>query len=93
MKFLKIIDTFINDMPEQFERLEKAIADENWQECISQAHKMKGASGNVAAGAMRQSAANLEKNCREGRVSEAAVLARDLRVQFDRFLQYAAEVL
>jgi len=89
----KIIKTFVDDMPEQFERLEKAIAEEDWQECISQAHKMKGASGNVAAGAMRQSAANLEKNCREGRVSEAAVLARDLREQFDRFLQHASEVL
>jgi PAS domain S-box-containing protein len=87
----KIIRTFIDDMPEQFVRLDRAISEENWEECISQAHKMKGAAGNVAAMAMRQSAANLEKNCREGRFADAEVLAADLHGQFERFLQQSTE--
>lgn len=89
---MKIIKTFIDDMPEQLERLDKAVNEENWQDCVSQAHKMKGAAGNVSAMAMRQSAANLEKNCREGKTADASVLAKDLREQFDRFLRQTMEV-
>ncbi len=87
----RIIKTFVEDMPEQLDRLTKAMQNSNWQECVSQAHKIKGASGNVAASSMRQSAANLEKNCQEGNTNDVELLTEDLREQFKRFVAKTME--
>lgn len=88
----RIIKTFVEDMPEQLLSLEAALNEENWDKCIRQAHRIKGAAGSVAADSMRQSAMNMEKVCREGKYRDLGVLAKDLREQFDRFVRQTKEI-
>ena len=56
------------------------------------AHAIKGASGNIAALRMQQTAATLEKSAKEGDLTEAPQLLATLQFEYGAFIEALAAV-
>jgi HPt (histidine-containing phosphotransfer) domain-containing protein len=76
-------DTFLQDMPGQIEAVHELVGRGETRLAGAQAHKIKGAAGNVGGDALRAVAAAMEQAAQQG--DEAALKARlpELRRQFD----------
>ncbi len=86
----EVLQIFLADAPEMLDDLEAAIADNNIEEVLRLAHKLKGTSGMAAVGEMEALAEAMEHEAREGDISNAPKLLdrlRSLLPQVRRFLE------
>ena len=60
-KFARIVDSFIERLPQQLVEMQKAIDCQDFEAVSSLAHWLKGAGGNVGFGVFTESAGNLEQ--------------------------------
>ena len=76
------ISTFLDDMPVQIDRLRKLIKQGQAQQGGAQAHKIKGASGYVAAGAFQKTALKMEQAGKAGDLRGLEQLLPEIGEQF-----------
>ena len=62
----KMIGTFLQDLPDQIEQLQAHVAAGGLASAGPQAHKLKGAAGNMGAEALAALMSDLEKACLAG---------------------------
>lgn len=60
-EFREIVQLFVDQLDEELAQLQAARASEDWRQLNRRAHALKGASGNMGALALAESAASLEK--------------------------------
>jgi len=84
-----IIAGFLDDMPGQIEALKSFVENGQAEQAGAQAHKIKGAAGNVAAQALQEAAHAME---RAGRAGDGESLRRLLPEVEERFLQLKIQV-
>jgi len=77
-----IIDGFLEDIPGQIDALKEALEQGDAPVVRHQAHTIKGASANIGAEALRQTAHAVEKAGEAGNLDEAASLAPEIDAQF-----------
>ncbi|MEN6624724.1 MAG: response regulator [Candidatus Sumerlaeia bacterium] len=70
----ELIATFLGDMKDQFQELAAAVAADNCEQVQRQAHKIKGASANLSAIAMRNTARSIEAAAKSNDPDEARAL-------------------
>lgn len=78
------INTFLEDMPGQIDTLEELIKQGQAQKSGAQAHKIKGASGYVAAGAFHDTALEMEQAGKAGDLKALEQLLPEIGNQFNR---------
>jgi HPt (histidine-containing phosphotransfer) domain-containing protein len=78
-----IIETFLGDMPAQIKQLKSHVLARETQRIGQQAHKIKGASGNVGGEALSASAAALEQAAKTGDPSQIAARTAELAAQLE----------
>ncbi|NWH03667.1 ABC transporter substrate binding protein [Desulfobacter latus] len=78
------INTFLDDMPGQIDMLTELIKQGQTQEGAAQAHKIKGASGYVAAGAFQETALKMEQAGKAGDLRGLEQLLPEIGEQFSR---------
>jgi signal transduction histidine kinase/CheY-like chemotaxis protein/HPt (histidine-containing phosphotransfer) domain-containing protein len=86
----KIIDRFIEDIPQQIEKLRGFLAAADGPAVERQAHAINGASANVGAEALRYTALNIEKAAAKGSLKRAGEELSDLITESDRFKEAVA---
>jgi HPt (histidine-containing phosphotransfer) domain-containing protein len=75
---LEVLEDFLADLPFQLERLEQAFAQGDLPALAQRAHTIKGASSNVSALVLQQSAATLELAARNGDLDKTGVCLTSL---------------
>jgi CheY-like chemotaxis protein/HPt (histidine-containing phosphotransfer) domain-containing protein len=78
------INTFLEDMPDQIDTLEELIKQGQTQKGAAQAHKIKGASGYVAAGEFHNTALEMEQAGKAGDLKTLEQLLPEIGAQFNR---------
>jgi len=78
------IGTFLEDMPGQIDMLKELIKQGQTQKAGAQAHKIKGASGYVAAGAFHKTALTMEQAGKAGNLKGLEQLLPEIGEQFSR---------
>jgi len=80
----KIIAVFMKDIPGQLEELKQGLSHKDASVVERQAHRIKGASANVGAQALRDVAFETEMAGRDGNMDRAAALVGNLQQEFER---------
>jgi PAS domain S-box-containing protein len=80
----EIVDVFIEDIPVQLEELKQGIKENDAAVIRAQGHRIKGASANVGAEAMRQAAYKIELAGTDGKLNTAPGLVAKLEHEFER---------
>lgn len=80
---IDVLKTFVRDGFNTMERLERAIQDGQCRACEELAHRLTGASRNLGAERLGQIALALENLGREGDLSSAGPLLKELRKEFE----------
>jgi CheY-like chemotaxis protein/HPt (histidine-containing phosphotransfer) domain-containing protein len=88
-----VLETFLQDLPTEIERLEGFAAAGDTEGVRRQAHRLKGAAGSTGAHAMRQLAAALEVAARAGDPVAVRGLAEQVGIQFQALKQALDEEL
>ena len=83
----EIIETFVDDVPEQLAKLKEGLDGNDAALVKRQAHRIKGASANVGAGRMRDCAARLEDTGRAKQLEGALDTFGELEDEFARVRQ------
>jgi signal transduction histidine kinase/DNA-binding response OmpR family regulator/HPt (histidine-containing phosphotransfer) domain-containing protein len=78
----EIVSVFMDDMPGQLKALRQALEDGNADVVRQKGHRIKGASANIQAHAMRELAYEIEKAGKESRMAMAAVFSDKLEMEF-----------
>jgi CheY-like chemotaxis protein/HPt (histidine-containing phosphotransfer) domain-containing protein len=82
---LRIVqESFLNEVPQDIEVLQKLVARGEAKLAGMQAHKIKGAAANVGAEALREVAAAMEKAGKEGNAIVLPQHLRELQQRFDQ---------
>ena len=84
---LRIIQRFIRETHERLEALEKAVDIGDSILLERTAHRLKGSSGSIGARRMAQLCARLEGFGSEGGMREAAIVLRDINVEYHKTLR------
>ncbi|MBN1592005.1 MAG: response regulator [Candidatus Coatesbacteria bacterium] len=79
----EIMDAFLMDIPIQIEVLERALSEADEETARRQAHTIKGASGNVSAGSLKDLASEMEDLCSQGDMRQAQGLMKSLIREFE----------
>ena len=79
-----LIDSFIQSVGESLDRVESHMSGGQWDGCLRDAHKIKGASATLGATGLRQTATELEEACRDGATERAPALAGVLREEYEK---------
>jgi signal transduction histidine kinase/CheY-like chemotaxis protein/HPt (histidine-containing phosphotransfer) domain-containing protein len=87
----QVIESFLTELPQQVELLEKAVTDEDAVEALRAAHALKGASGTAGAVALRDSAYAMEVACRAEDLPQAKALLDQVRSEYGRLLEWRRE--
>jgi signal transduction histidine kinase/DNA-binding response OmpR family regulator len=82
----RFIEMFTKNVTGYMESLASAIQSKDCEQIRIQAHTIKGASGNIAARKMWETAAAMEGHARENRLDEAIALLPQLKSDFDVFI-------
>jgi HPt (histidine-containing phosphotransfer) domain-containing protein len=80
-----VLAGFLEDMPRQMAQLKESVKEKNAGKAGSLAHKIKGASGNMGAYALQETAYAMEKAGKGGNVPELERLMPELEKRFDAF--------
>ena len=84
-----VVEAFLEDMPEQMADLQRFLENGKVAEAVSQAHKIKGAAGNIAARLFHETACDMEKAGRAGDLGKLNELLPQLESQFADFRKTA----
>ena len=80
----KLIEGFLDDMPEQFEALREFLAAGDRRSTERQAHTLKSASASMGGEAMRALASEMEKEAKAGNLTYVTAHLPELKKQFER---------
>jgi HPt (histidine-containing phosphotransfer) domain-containing protein len=83
----RVLAKFQQRFGENLEELEKALEAYDPEGIVQVAHRLKGESANVAAGGLRDHAAEIERLGREGRVSDIPPCLAQLRTEWSHFTE------
>jgi CheY-like chemotaxis protein len=78
-----IIAGFLEDIPEQIQRLEELIAQGESEEAGYQSHRIKGAAASIEGGALKALAYEMEKAGKSGDIDGLKKLFSELKNQFE----------
>ncbi len=81
----EITDVFLEDIPAQLEQLRQGLSDNDATLVQGQGHRIKGASANLQAEAMREVAYEIEIAGRDGKLDSALPLVAKLEQEFENF--------
>jgi two-component system, sensor histidine kinase and response regulator len=79
----KIIKIFLQDMPGQMQTMKELVEQDKLEQAEDQAHKIKGAAGNIGGMAMYETAYAMERAGRSGDFNQVQSLMSHLEQQFD----------
>ena len=80
----ELVEIFVREMGPRFTRLDKAVADEDPDALMREAHGIKGTSLSIGAGPLARIARVLEEGGHNGSVEGAGSVLRDLRREYER---------
>ncbi len=81
----QFLGMFIRNVSGFMEALQSAIGRGDLEQIRVQAHTIKGAAGNISAGKIRKTAAEIEADAREGRLDRTGILFPQLAEEFAAF--------
>jgi CheY-like chemotaxis protein/HPt (histidine-containing phosphotransfer) domain-containing protein len=82
--FKEIIVTFLDDAPNQIEKLKKALEEKDSKRVERQAHLLKGAALNIGGNGFQAAARELEEAGREGDLTKALSLVAVFDLEFEK---------
>lgn len=82
----RIGSVFYDDIPRQFKKLEEAIENSDVELARRQAHSIKGASSNIRANVLKDTAYELEKAAQKGDMEESARISCVLKQDLEKVL-------
>jgi HPt (histidine-containing phosphotransfer) domain-containing protein len=83
--FIKdIIGDYLNEMPKYLAELDSSLASSELGIMVRAAHTIKGASANVGAARVRETAARLESQAKKGTLDGSSILVRLLHREVER---------
>lgn len=85
----EVIETFLNTVPEQIDKLEAAIKEGHSEQVFDIAHRMKSSGSSIGALGFAEAAADIEQVARQGTTENTSALLQTLKSKFDE----VAEVL
>ena len=85
----RILSRFQSRFQEDWSELERAVSQRNAEQTACVAHRLKGASANAAAHAIRERAAEIEKLARGQSLLEIPACLEELQQDWSRFHQSA----
>ena len=88
---LELLQLFIEDSVNQLKNLKIAIANQDTESIRNIAHYLKGASANLGANSMYQSAFQLEGVARDHQLDTAETLLTELKVGLNQVQDYVAD--
>ncbi len=83
----KLVTSFLNDFPQQLSVLQISIEKTQTEATRKQAHKMKGALGNLGANLLYQKMWQLEKACKNNNSDRIAQLATEIPQDYEALQQ------
>jgi CheY-like chemotaxis protein/anti-sigma regulatory factor (Ser/Thr protein kinase) len=83
----ELIEEFLKEIPQRLSDLANALDKKNYQQIRSQAHTIKGTSGNMGAISLQKVAARLEAAGQANDIETAASLINQLQDQFENFVK------
>jgi len=83
-KFRQIIVKFIESLAERREQMQRALADDRWDDLARSAHWLKGAGGTVGFECFTEPARRLERAARRGQPQDAENCLREIDCLIDR---------
>ncbi len=86
----RVLAKFQGRFSGQLDELESALADEDVEQIVLLAHRLKGESASVAASGLRDRAEEIEKLGRSHQVSEISSSLQQLRSEWDSFAESVA---
>jgi HPt (histidine-containing phosphotransfer) domain-containing protein len=89
----RVVDTFVKQLNEDIPQLVADIRDGRLEEASRLAHRIKGASANVAAEALRADAESLEQLLRDGRQDDARGSLANLETDWQHYVNQTTSFL
>lgn len=89
----ELYNLYLTDTAKRLEEIRHALATKNTEKCGKVAHAVKGSSGNVGAGHMRELAARLEKHDWVADPAAGNTLIARLDAEFSRVQSFVQEFL
>ncbi len=89
----EILDIYLEDTGERFSLLEVAVKDEDIETLISEAHSLKGASGNIGAKKLYLIASEVENFAREGNFAAAKEKYEELPAEYSSVRKFLENYL
>jgi HPt (histidine-containing phosphotransfer) domain-containing protein len=89
---LELLDIFQDDFVGKRQAMDEAIKGNDIAKIKELAHSLKGASGNISAKEMHANFLKIEQAAKNNDLSQAAVILKDVDVQFDLIKQYSAKI-
>ncbi len=84
-RYINCLKKFIDDPC--YEQLRAALADGDISTANTSAHTLKGVDANLALDSLTDSATQVNNDLREGKLSEAQVLFKDLKIKYDLLIR------
>ena len=81
---IELVDLFLDDMPEQLDRLRKAVEQADTDSTAKAAHRIKGAAGNVGADRLSQICGELEQSRRAAEAAPSPAALAEIEVEWAR---------
>ena len=85
-----ILMGYVEDLPIQMEKLESALRKNDMTVAVRQAHSIKGASANIGAQRLRETALEIEVAGKRGETETMLLLVRKMGREFERFKALAS---
>lgn len=89
----RVLAKFQSRFDADLEELDRAVEASDLDQVTQVAHRIKGASANVAAHELRQQAASIEELARRQALPEIPVHLQDLHTEWSRFAESASTLL
>ncbi len=89
----ELIELYLNDVPQRLAMLSAAIANQSATDVRSEAHSLKGASGNISALGLQRVFAELEKLGAEEQLADAARVMAEAEAEFTRVQEFLQKVM
>ena len=86
----EILMGYVEDLPIQMEKLESALRKSDIEAAVRQAHSIKGASANIGAQRLRDTALEIEDAGKRGETETMLFLVRKMGREFERFKALAS---
>ncbi len=90
---VQLMEIFLKDVSEYISLLKEAVISGNIEEASIYAHTIKGASANLCAESLRQTAFIMDRYYKEGDALNAAGYMRELELKFEKVKQIVTKIL